>query len=41
MSICSVTTITMYYDDACILCSSEAHAMQARNPDGIQLMPVK
>ena len=41
MSICSVTTITMYYDDACILCSSEAHAMQARNPDGIQLMPVE
>ena len=40
MSIHSVTTITMYYDDACILCSAEAQAMQARNPEGIQLMPV-
>lgn len=36
----STNNITMYYDDACILCSAEARAMQARNPAGIQLMPV-
>ena len=32
--------ITMYYDDACILCSSEAQAMQSRNPNAIKLIPV-
>lgn len=32
--------ITMYYDDACVLCSTEAHNMQARNPQAIELMPV-
>ena len=33
-------SITMYYDDACVICSTEAHNMQARNPDGIWLKPV-
>lgn len=33
--------ITMYYDDACIICSTEAHDMQSRNPAGIHLMPVE
>ena len=32
--------ITMYYDDACVLCSTEAYNMQSRNPTGIQLMAV-
>ncbi len=32
--------ITMYYDDACVICSTEAHAMQDRNPNRIRLMPV-
>jgi len=32
--------ITMYYDDACVLCSTEAHNMQLRNPKGIQLISV-
>lgn len=32
--------ITMYYDDACVLCSTEAHNMQARNPQAIELIPV-
>ena len=32
--------ITMYYDDACVLCSTEAYKMQSRNPIAIQLMPV-
>lgn len=32
--------ITMYYDDACVLCSTEALNMQARNPQAIRLMPV-
>lgn len=33
-------SITMYYDDACVLCSTEAHNMQARNPSSIELIPV-
>ncbi len=33
-------TITMYYDDACALCSTEAHNMQARNSQAIELIPV-
>lgn len=32
--------ITMYFDDACVICSTEAHNMQSRNPTGIRLMPV-
>ena len=32
--------ITMYYDDACVLCSTEAHNMQTRNPQAIELIPV-
>lgn len=32
--------IIMYYDDACVLCSTEARNMQLRNPKGIILMPV-
>ncbi len=32
--------ITMYYDDACVLCSTEARHMQARNPQAIELIPV-
>ncbi len=32
--------ITMYYDNACVLCSTEAYKMQSRNLTGIQLMPV-
>lgn len=32
--------ITMYYDDTCVLCSTEARNMQSRNPKGIQLVPV-
>ena len=34
------SAITMYYDDACVLCSTEAHNMQLRNPKGIELTPV-
>ena len=33
-------SITMYYDDACVLCSTEARNMQSRNPQGIELKPV-
>ena len=32
--------ITMYYDDACVICSTEAKNMQARNPEGIRLISV-
>ena len=32
--------ITMYYDDTCILCSTEAYSMQTRNPKGITLTSV-
>lgn len=34
------SSITMYYDDTCILCSTEAHHMQSRNPQDITLIPV-
>lgn len=34
------SAITMYYDDACILCSTEAYNMQSRNPNNITLIPV-
>lgn len=34
------SSITMYYDDSCVLCSTEAHNMQARNPNNITLIPV-
>lgn len=34
------SAITMYYDDACVLCSTEAHNMQLRNPTGIRLISV-
>ncbi len=30
----------MYYDDACVLCSTEAHHMQLRNPTAIRLTSV-
>lgn len=32
--------IVMYYDDACVLCRTEAHNMQLRNPKGVQLISV-
>lgn len=32
--------ITMYYDDTCVLCSTEAYNLRARNPDAITLIPV-
>ena len=35
-----IAHITMYYDDTCILCSTEAYSMQTRNPKGIDLTPV-
>ena len=34
-------SITMYYDDACVICSTEAHNMQVRQPEKIRLVPVK
>ena len=34
------SAITMYYDDACLLCSTEASNMQARNPKDIKLISV-
>ncbi|WP_367104781.1 thiol-disulfide oxidoreductase DCC family protein [uncultured Psychrobacter sp.] len=33
-------SITMYYDDTCVLCSTEAYNMHERNPTGIKLVPV-
>ncbi len=33
-------SINMYYDDACVICSTEAHNMQARQPERIKLVPV-
>lgn len=33
-------SITMYYDDACVICSTEAHNMQLRQPERIHLVPV-
>ncbi len=40
-SISEVAAITMYYDDSCVLCSTEAHGMQTRRPKAIKLMPVE
>ena len=37
----TATPITMYYDDACVICSTEAKNMQSRNPDGIRLTSVE
>ena len=34
-------SITMYYDDACVICSTEAHNMKMRQPEKIRLVPVK
>ncbi len=34
------SSITMYYDDSCVLCRTEAHNMQARNHNNITLIPV-
>ena len=34
-------SITMYYDDACVICSTEAHNMQLRQPKKIRLVPVE
>ena len=33
-------SITMYYDNACVICSTEAHNMQLRQPERIHLVPV-
>ena len=33
-------SITMYYDDACVICSTEAHNMKKRQPEKIRLVPV-
>ncbi len=33
-------SITMYYDNACVICSTEAHNMQLRQPQRIHLVPV-
>ena len=40
MTIRTTAPITMYFDAACVVCSTEAQNMQARNPSGIRLMPV-
>lgn len=37
----SIKPITMYYDDACVICSTEAKNLQARNPAGIRLTSVE
>ena len=34
-------SITMYYDDACVICSTEAHNMKKRQPEKIRLVPVE
>lgn len=34
-------SIIMYYDDACVICSTEAHNMQLRQPEKIRLVPVE
>ena len=34
-------SIAMYYDDACVICSTEAHNMKMRQPEKIRLVPVK
>ena len=33
-------SVTMYYDDACVICSTEAHNMKKRQPEKIHLVPV-
>ncbi|MFW2177684.1 MULTISPECIES: thiol-disulfide oxidoreductase DCC family protein [unclassified Moraxella] len=33
-------SITMYYDETCILCTTNAEVMQAKNPSQINIMPV-
>lgn len=33
-------TITMYYDETCILCTTNAEVMQAKNPSEINIVPV-
>lgn len=33
-------SITMYYDDSCVLCSTEAYNLRARNPKAITLISV-
>lgn len=33
-------SIIMYYDDACVICSTEAHNMKMRQPEKIHLVPV-
>lgn len=33
--------ITMYYDDTCMLCRSNAHAMQQKAPDKILITPAQ
>lgn len=32
--------ITMYYDDTCTLCTSNANALHTKNPDKIAIVPV-
>lgn len=32
--------ITMYYDETCILCTTNAEVMQAKNPSEINIIPV-
>lgn len=32
--------ITMYYDETCILCTTNAQVMQAKNPSEINIVPV-
>lgn len=32
--------ITMYYDETCILCTTNAQTMQAKNPSQINIIPV-
>ena len=34
------TPLTMYYDDTCVICSTEAKTLQSRNPTGIRLIAV-
>lgn len=33
--------ISMYYDDTCVLCRTEAHNMKLRQPANIRLIPVE
>lgn len=32
--------ITMYYDETCVLCTTNAEVMQAKNPNQINIVPV-